>query len=567
MLAIASNPGFPLLAVGLLVLALPAALRAPAMALGALGSLVMLFAPPFGASQAIEQLGVVIVAARIDALSQLIGFALVLIALMASITSPTRRGRGEDAALALHLGAAATAVFAGDLVSFLAAAELCALTGGWLVLSAGGQAGLQGAARYLMWQAPGSIALLAGCAFVFAENGSSLFGAAGPSVIGEGLMMTALFIRIGAPLTHPWVRDAAAAVSPGAMTVVTMAGPLVALYGLSRAFTGEPILALAGLGMIAMGALYALLESDLRRAFAGLTTLQMGACLVAAAAPDVAGVGAAGLLAFTATIGLLTLGAALSAAVTLAGTADARTIPSLGAALPVSASAACIGAASLGAAPILAGGVGLGLTAETIAAAAGLIGAYVAPAFAALSALGAARIAAAAFFAPTGAPARQRSVGGAGMLIGLLLSVFLCLAIGAAQSWLAALAPNPLAVRLPWVNLIDQALAAAAGLAVLGLACAVRLTDLAGAGAPFDVDDFYRGPLFSLLRWGGRLVLRLFAAMRSGGEAAGKAVAAVGISIGRFADRPFRPGAPGLAGALAAAVTLIFLLAVFTSWR
>ncbi len=564
MLAIASNPGFPLLAAGLLILALPTMLRAPGLALGALASLVMLFAPPFGASQAVEQLGVVIVAARIDALSQLIGFALVVTALIAAIAPPAARGRGEDAALGLHFGAAATAIFAGDLISFLAAAELCALTGGWLVLSSGGQRGLQAGARYLMWQAPASIALLAGCAFMFAENGSSLFGAEGESLIGEALMMVALFIRIGAPLAHPWLRDAAAAVSPGALAAIALTGPLLALYALSRAFVGEPILALAGLGMIALGAIYAFLESDLRRAFAGLVTLQLGACLVAASAPAGDGAGAAALLAFTGTVGLLTLGSALAAAIATANESDARRIPAMAGALPLSAVAACIGAASLGAAPVLAGGVGLGLAAGALSAAGGAIGPYIAPLVAALSALCAARIAAAAFFAPAGDSVRARRVGGAGLLIALLLSIFLCIAIGVAPGWLAALAPNPHGVRLAWVELVDQALAAAAALSVLGLACAVRLTALAGAGAPFDIDDFYRGPLFALARWAGKLVVRLFATVRAGVEAGLGGAAQVGAGLARFSDRPFRPGGPGLAGALAASLTLIFLMIVLS---
>ena len=559
MLSIAPNPGLPLLAAGLLMLALPAMARAPVLALGALGSLVMLFAPDFGASQAMEQLGVVIVV-RFDALAQLIGFSLAVTALVAALGAPQPRSRGEDAALGLHLGAAATAVFAGDLVSLLAATELSALAGGWLILAAGGRTALAAGARYLMWQAPAAIALLAGCAFLLAHNNSSEFGMASLSSLGGLLLVTGFAIRIGAPLAHPWLRDAAAAVSPGAMTAMALTGPLLGLYALTRAFAGEPLLLALGLGMIGLGAVYAFAESDLRRAFGGLVTLQVGACLAAAGAPEGLGVGAAALLAFTATVGSLALGAALAVGVSVAGTADARRMPALAARLPLSAAAAVIGAASIGAAPVLAGGVGLGLASGAIAAAGGVVGAFLGPIAAALSALAAARVAGAAFFTPAAMAAKGPGVGGGGVLIALLLSVFLCIAIGVAPGWLAALAPNPLATRLAWIDLIDLALAAAAALSVLGLACAIRVTALRGVGAPLDVDDLYRGPLFALLRWLAALFLRLFSTLRALGEA-GLAVLQRGfIDLARFADRPYRPAGPGLAGALAASLLLIFLV-------
>lgn len=559
MLSIAPNPGLPLLIAGLLILALPALARAPVLALGALGSLVMLFAPDFGASQAMEQLGVVIVV-RFDALAQLVGFSLAVTALVAALGAPQSRSRSEDAALGLHLGAAATAVFAGDLVSLLAATELSALAGGWLILAAGGGKALAAGARYLIWQAPAAIALLAGCAFLLAHNNSSEFGLASLSSLGGFLLLVGFAIRIGAPLAHPWLRDAAAAVSPGAMTAMALTGPLLGLYALTRAFSGEPLLLSLGLGMIGLGAVYAFAESDLRRAFGALTTLQLGVCLVAAGAQEPYGAGAAALLAFTAAVGLLALGTALAVGVSVAGTADARRLPALAGRLPLSAAAAVIGAASIGAAPVLAGGVGLGLASSAVMDAGGPVGVFIGPVAAALSALAAVRIAAAAFFTPAGVKAKGPAVRGGGVLIALLLSMFFCLAIGAAPGWLAALAPNPQMVRLAWLNLIELALAAAAALSLLGLACAMRLTDLRGVGAPLDIDDVYRGPVFGLLRWLAALFLRLFSTGRAWGEAAKGALRRLLVALARFADRPYRPGGPGLAGALAGCLVLIFLV-------
>lgn len=562
MLSIAPNPGFPLLAAGLLMLALPRFARAPVLALGALGSLVMLFAPEFGASQAMEQLGVVIVV-RFDALAQLIGFALVLTALVAAIASPRGRSRSEDTALGIHLGAAATAIFAGDLVSLLAGTELSALAGGWLVLAAGGRTSLSAGARYLMWQAPASIALLAGCAFLLAETASSEFGAISLSTIGGVLLLIGFSIRMGGPLAHPWIRDAAAAVSPGAMPAISLAGPLLALYALCRGFAGEPALTVIAGAMLVLGALYAFIESDLRRAFGALVTLQLGVCLMAAAAPEGVGAGAAAMLAFTVTIGALALGTALSVGITVAETADARRMPALSGALPLSTAAACIGGASLSGAPILAGGIGLGLASGAMDAAVGPFGAYLGPCVAGLSALTATRLAAAAFFAPPAAvKLKRRTVGGVGLLIALLLSVFLCLAIGAAPGWLATLAPNPLAARLSWVDLVDQALAAAAALSVLGLGCAVRMTALRGVGSPLDVDDVYRGPLLALARWVAALFLRLLATLRTLVDSLLKAASTGAGELARFADRPYRPGGPGLAGALAASLLMLFLLVI-----
>jgi formate hydrogenlyase subunit 3/multisubunit Na+/H+ antiporter MnhD subunit len=109
-MAISLNPGFALLLAALLVWAAPRPLRVALMAAAALAAIALPLAPAFGDHAVFGQFGLRVVPLRLDALSQLFGLTIGLLALSAALMAITRRRASEDALLCLLFGGAATAI-------------------------------------------------------------------------------------------------------------------------------------------------------------------------------------------------------------------------------------------------------------------------------------------------------------------------------------------------------------------------------------------------------------------------------------------------------------------------
>jgi multicomponent Na+:H+ antiporter subunit D len=569
MQTIGVNPGFALIVGAAAALALPKTLRGWAMIAAAIAAAVLIFAPPLGIYQGLQQIGLDVLQFRLDELSRTFGLAFAFGAVLVAIASGDRRNRYEDCAILLLAGGAATAVFAGDLITFVGATELCSIAGAWIVLAAGGSAATTAGIRFLIWQGLGGLLLLCGVAFHLAEGFNIEFAPLPADSVGGAFFFAGLFIKAAAPLAHVWFKDAIAAASPVGAAALGLFTANVALYAFARGFAGEALLAPVGAAMALGGALYALAEDDLRRALAYSLIGQMGLALAAIGAGSPLALAGAAAHAFTISLVYALLLFVVGAVMLHAGSARASKLGGLARAMPVTTFFGVLGCCAAAGAP------GLGLYASqtlSLGALASESGREISLILLAAAAMAAAfalvRLPAALFFgspktllAPEDAPAPF------GLILAMTLAAFFLIAMGAAPGWLTILAPPaPIPIDAFALGRAGPRLELLAG-AALGYAFA-RLVGLGGDRRTrdlLDVDSFYRGPAAAAVRLLGRGLLQIYGAAKAAGGLALEFAGRVLEAVARASDRPLRIGAPGALASLSAILLLLALVYVFTT--
>ena len=345
--AVSFNPGFALLIGAALVLAAPARARSWLALAVSLGALALAFTPSFGEHGAFAQIGLRVAPLRLDALSQTFGMIFALVAIMLAIHGGAARSRQEEAALLVHAGGALGAVYAGDLVAFVALAEVSTLGAAALLLSRQDAADKAAGLRLIGWQALSSVLFLAGAAFVIAQRGSAEFAQLSTRTPGGILVLLALGVKAGFPIAHVWLKDAAPRASAAGATALLAFTPLLGAYGLARAFAGEPALIWIGVAMTVLPAFHAMAEDDLRRALAYGMTVQVGFIVACIGVGSPLAIAAGAAHAMAAGLGVTIMAMSLGAVLERMGTTQASRLGGLGRTMPVTAALACIAGLSI----------------------------------------------------------------------------------------------------------------------------------------------------------------------------------------------------------------------------
>lgn len=550
----ALNPGFVMLLAAAFALATPRGVRPAIMILGSAGAAALAFAPPFGDHAAFRQIGLTLTPLRLDAASQVLGLACALAGVMAGLASAQRAARLEDAAVMTLIGAAATAVFAGDLVSFVAASSLAMLAASALALAGESGPARAAALRVLAWQALAGMAYLVGVGLAWAQGADLALERVDPGTLaGAGLLIGAL-IQIGAPPAHVWLRDGLAHAGPVGAAALAAAGPLPGTAALVRLFPGEPALIVIGAAMALLAAPFALASPDLRRTLAYGLTAQLG-CVVAA-------VGVGSPLAIAAATALAFVSAPTMAALALLATARAPQTPVRPDGVPIVALLTVVIAAAAAAAPGASGYAARSLLMEA-AAQSGLEWLWYVLLAAGASVLAhvGLKLPWQAVFAP-GAPAAQPPFA---TQQALLVAAFFALAVGLTPNWLYALLPPGQVSHQPYAieRVLSQAqLLAAAGAVAAGIA---MVAPLAGKGPVRDVDWLWRSPGRHLATQFGAWLLRAYgewgAALGATMHSASRAMA----QLARVAERPDFAAAGAGAATLLLAIAGLFLVLLAAS--
>ncbi|MGE3142350.1 MAG: proton-conducting transporter membrane subunit [Hyphomonadaceae bacterium] len=565
MIAIALNPGFVMMAGALLLLGAPQTLRAPIMVAAAIGALGLLLSPDFGRYDAFAQIGLQMVPLNLDELSQVFGLAFIGATILIALYGGARDRRFEDAAILLLAGAATAALFVGDLVSFVAAAALAGLAAAWIVFCVDDERAQRAGARLLLWQGLEGLLLLAGVAFQLSDGLRNEFGQMDARSIGGALFLGGLAIRVGAPLAHVWLKDVVSNASSTGATALAIFPAMIGVYGLARAFPGEPALVYGALGMIVIGSAFACAESDLRRAAAYSLLAQIGLAIAAIGfgAPMAVAGAAAHAFALCFAYGLIFM--ALGALLRRFGTTDAAGIAGAARAAPLTTFFLMLGGLSAAATPGLAGYASYAVLHDALGRQEWLVLALLAPTTIALTAAHTAcrPVLAALRAPPVGAGARQ-AVPAFAMLLGMVLAAFLCLVVGLAPDWLYGLTPPPVrfAPFTPGRLGAVWALIGAAGASFIALR-ALRLTPPERPLRLLDMDALYRGPLAGAGRWAGVVLLRLYGVWQSTSAAFAHAAGEAFTSFARGGDRPYgdKLAAAASFAAVAGLLAIIFATA------
>ncbi len=347
--SITLNPGFVCIFAALFVLGAPRVARMPTIVGGALAALWLMLDREFGAAAAAAQMGLPVVLLNLDPLNRIFGIAMLIALVAIGLATGARRSRSEDAAILLLAGGAVSALFVGDLISFVAAASLAGLSAAWLVFASPAPGASRVGARLLIWHGLEGLFLLVGVAFqLSAGAAASIFAQLDASTIGGAFILAALMIHVGAPLAHGWPKDAASHASPVGAAALTAFSTMLGVYALARLFPAEPILVPIGLLMAGTGVAFAIAEDDLRRAAASGLTAQTGLCVALIGIGSPLALAAAEAHAFAVIFAFVGLQLALGAVLGRRGEVRASRMEGVARAMPITAAllAACGLAAS-----------------------------------------------------------------------------------------------------------------------------------------------------------------------------------------------------------------------------
>ena len=495
------TPPFVFLAGALVLLALPAVLRAVVMIATPLVGLYLLW-PLFGQPPSddliVRLAGFDLSLARVDGLSLAFGTVFCVAAALAALYSWNMRDRTQQVAALLYAGAALGAVFAGDLVTLFVWWEVTALGSVFLIWARATEAAYAAGMRYLVVQVTSGVALFAGVAIHIQTTGSTAFEqlALGDfdATPGAWIILFAFAIKAGFPLLNGWLSDAYPAGTVTGTVFMSIFTTKMAIYALARGYPGTDWLVWIGAAMALTPIVLALLEDDIRRILAYALNSQLGFMVVGIGigTPESLDGTVAHAVCSVLYQALLFMGA--GAILHRNGSARISSLPQgpLWRSMPITFALLLVGAASIAAVPGLSGFVSkaiiidqtakAGLTLPWIALVVGSAGAVMHTAL---------RIPVALW--TRGEGLREAPVS---MLFAMGLTAAACLAIGLAPGLLYARLPFPIEYHPYTVShfvsqfqLLAFAALAFAGAVALGLIGAHR------RATTIDTDWVYRGVL------------------------------------------------------------------------
>lgn len=542
MLAVTLNPGFVPILAALLMLASPRNVRAPLMGGAALLALWLLLDHEFGAAAAMAQMGVPVVLLDLDALNRIFGIVMLILLIFIAVYSSSRRNRYEDAAILMLAGGAVSALFVGDLISFVAAAALAGLAAAWIVFASPLEGAGRSGARLLIWHGLEGLLFLVGVALhLTAGAASSVFARLDVASMSGACIFAALMIRIGAPFAHVWLKDVVSHASPAGGAALSAFTTMLGVYALARLFPVETLLIYVGGAMIVIGAIYAAAEDDLRRVGAYALSAQTGVCVALIGVGTPLAMAAAEGHVFATALAFAAWQMTLGGVVERTGSAKLSQFKGLFGAMPISVLVLFASALACASAPLFAPYATHMVALEAVAQweqrwlwllIAALPGVLMIALV--LRPMLAANLPAAAKRAFNEAPFT--------MLLGAGLAAFLSFSIGLAPRWLYDLMPAALTFQpfelerlAPHLELMGVAGA------VFMLAYAVRLAPRTFGAHTLDIDALYRGPIAAAGRWAGVLLLRAYGAWQAGATASGYAAARMMERVARRCDMPFAP--------------------------
>lgn len=354
MLAWLANPGWVLIAAGLVLPVLPYRLRQITVVVAPLAAIVWLLNLPRPLVQQTEFLNYTLTPLRLDGLAFVFALIFLIAACLAGLYMLHLRKRLEPSSALIYAGAAVAAVLAGDLITLFVYWEVTAVASALVILANGPQT-YSVTMRYLLVQVSSGLLLMAGAIIYIQATGSADFGHLGLEAPGGILIFLAFGIKAAFPFFHNWLQDAYPAASPSGTVVLSAFTTKMAIYALARGYAGTDILIPIGAMMAAFPIFYAVIENDLRRVLAYSLNNQLGFMVVGVGIGTELSLNGTAAHAFTHILYKALLFMSMGAVLYRTGTVKGSELGGLYKSMPFTTVCCIIGAASISAFPLFSG--------------------------------------------------------------------------------------------------------------------------------------------------------------------------------------------------------------------
>lgn len=255
---------------------LPAIVRPWAFIVGPLLAFLQIFLVLHDGDTAhLDWLSLTLIPMHVTELNEVWATVFALVGIAGGVFALHVRDRVQQGAALAYLGSALGVVLAGDLFSLIVFWEIMAVTSMALILHGGREGSRAAAIRYLFVHVVGGSLLLAGILWHIGETGSIAIESFDQGVAGW-LMFIGVAINAAVVPLHAWLPDAYPESSSTGMVFLGAFTTKTAVYVLMISFSGWDILLFLGPLMAVYGAVYAILQNDIRRLLAYHIMSQVG---------------------------------------------------------------------------------------------------------------------------------------------------------------------------------------------------------------------------------------------------------------------------------------------------
>lgn len=271
------HPGLIMIAMGLLVMALPERLRRPAYIaapLLALACSLQLNESSEMVYRISSKLSIDMIS--FDRLSLIFMTAFCIVSLIAAIYSAGSNNRFEMGFALMYAGSNMGVVLSGDVLSLIIFWELSAIASCYVVYARRTRKSTRAAFRYILVHGFGGNMLLVGIISYIAKYGMDITNITGAQDFTFWMIFIGVAVNAAVPPLNSWMPDAYPESTLGGTIYLASFTTKSAIYVMIRFFAGTEWLVYVGAFMAIYGILMALLENDLRRLFCYHIISQLG---------------------------------------------------------------------------------------------------------------------------------------------------------------------------------------------------------------------------------------------------------------------------------------------------
>lgn len=271
------HPGLIMIAMGLLVMALPERLRRPAYIaapLLALACSLQLNESSEMVYRISSKLSIDMIS--FDRLSLIFMTAFCIVSLIAAIYSSGSNNRFEMGFALMYAGSNMGVVLSGDVLSLIIFWELSAIASCYVVYARRTRKSTRAAFRYILVHGFGGNMLLVGIISYIAKYGMDITNITGAQDFTFWMIFIGVAVNAAVPPLNSWMPDAYPESTIGGTIYLASFTTKSAIYVMIRFFAGTEWLVYVGAFMAIYGILMALLENDLRRLFCYHIISQLG---------------------------------------------------------------------------------------------------------------------------------------------------------------------------------------------------------------------------------------------------------------------------------------------------